>query len=538
MTFRHRLQTLLLAALLAMGLAPQPAFAQAGAKPQQPSVSVTQATTQQAYTLPADKLAKAVALSRIRNILSIVGDLWGIALLWLLLATRAAARLEGWTERLTSRRWLQGLLFFAAYFLITTVAGLPLALYGHHAERDYQISVQSWLSLFRDIGVELALTLILGTPLLLFFNWIVRRWPRRYWFGAWLATLPILVIVVFLAPYIALLFDKFEPLTEHHAELVTQLEKVVARTGTNIPPDRMYLMKASEKTNGLNAYVTGLGATKRIVVWDTTAGRIPNVEVMFIFGHETGHYVLHHIVKGLTVSAIGMFFLFWVCAGFARWLVSRYGESWDIHPEMGAKGEIAPLATRPGFVVLLFAVSLAGLIVQPASNTFSRYLEHQTDVYGQEAMHGLVPDPQRALDSASLRRARSTAKLGVEQLAARLSDRGWSVRPPLVISWESGATSSVPPALIAAIADELHVEVAKLTRRGGAHAESRLDRLRDTPRLQALLTRLARARSISEASAFALLEGSQSSFAFRGAPEDEQYLLILERFVDQFEKDN
>ncbi|HEY4267006.1 MAG TPA: hypothetical protein VGM94_02330 [Galbitalea sp.] len=151
---------------------------------------------------------------------------------------------------------------------------------------------------------------------------------------------------------------------------------------------------------------------------------------------------------------------------------------------------------------------------------------------------GLVPDAQRALDSAALRRARSAAKLGVEQLADRLSDRGWSVRPPLVISWESGATSSVPPALIAAIADELRVEVTKLTRRGSAPAESRLDKLRDTPRLQALLTRLARARSISEASAFALLEGSQSSFAFRGAPEDEQYLLILERFVDQLEKDN
>ena len=73
----------------------------------------------------------------------------------------------------------------------------------------------------------------------------------------------------------------------------------MARTGTNIPPDRMYLMKASVKTNGLNAYVSGIGATKRIVVWDTTAGRIPNDEVLFIFGHESGHYVLHHISKSI-----------------------------------------------------------------------------------------------------------------------------------------------------------------------------------------------------------------------------------------------
>ena len=92
---------------------------------------------------------------------------------------------------------------------------------------------------------------------------------------------------------------------------------MVARTGTNIPPDRMYLMKASEKTNGLNAYVSGIGATKRIVVWDTTAGRIPDDEVLFIFGHESGHYVLNHIPKGFACTVVALFFVYWGCAAFA-----------------------------------------------------------------------------------------------------------------------------------------------------------------------------------------------------------------------------
>ena len=76
----------------------------------------------------------------------------------------------------------------------------------------------------------------------------------------------------------------------------------------------MFLMNASEKTNGLNAYVNGIGATKRIVVWDTTAGRIPDDEVMFIFGHESGHYVLNHIPKVLAGSAPALFFVYWACA--------------------------------------------------------------------------------------------------------------------------------------------------------------------------------------------------------------------------------
>ena len=79
-----------------------------------------------AYTLPPDKLAKAIALSRIRNILDIAGSLWGLAVLWLLLATRAAAGIEAWAQRISQRRWLQGLLFFAA-FLVHHHAGRPAA---------------------------------------------------------------------------------------------------------------------------------------------------------------------------------------------------------------------------------------------------------------------------------------------------------------------------------------------------------------------------------------------------------------------------
>jgi STE24 endopeptidase len=169
---------------------------------------------------------------------------------------------------------------------------------------------------------------------------------------------------------------------------VDKLELVVARTGTNIPPDRMFLMLASEKTNGLNAYVNGIGATKRIVVWDTTAGRIPDDEVMFVFGHESGHYVLNHIPKMITIMIVALFFVYWACAWFSEFLVRRFGVRWGLRAD-------APLASRAGFVILIFAISLAGFVLEPANNTMSRHFEHEADVYGQEAIHGLVPDPQK-----------------------------------------------------------------------------------------------------------------------------------------------
>jgi len=378
----------------------------------EPAAQISAQSNQPAYTLPPDKLVKAIALGRIRNILGIAGSLWDLAVLWLLLATRAAAGLESWTQRISPRRWIQGLLFFAAFLLILTLADLPLDLYAHHVSLSYNISVEPWLPWLIDMSKSLGLTLVVGIPVLLLFNWIVRRWPRRYWLVCWAVAVPLIVLSTFLEPLAEPLFNQYEPLSQNHATLVADLEKVVARTGTNIPSDRMYLMKASEKSNGINAYVSGIGVTRRIVVWDTTADRIPNDEIMMVFAHESGHYVLNHIPKGLAISAVVFFFVFWICARFAAWLARRNGKKWGLNEgdcapsielsAMGGKaaplsqeGSLYPLSTRTGFVALLFVASIANFMLQPAGNAVSRHFEHQADVYGQEAIHSLVPDPQK-----------------------------------------------------------------------------------------------------------------------------------------------
>ena len=352
--------------------------------------------TPQAYKLTPEKQAKAIAISRIRNIMDIVGGLWGLAVLWLMLSTRAAAGLEGWAKRISARRWIQGLIFFATFLLITTVASMPLDWFSQWEEKNYNVSVQGWGSWLVDQGKALGLAVTIGAPVLLLFNWIVRRWPRRYWFGVWLATIPLIVFLIFISPYLAPIFNKFEPLSKNHAALVAKLETVVVRTGIDIPPERMFLMKASEKSNGLNAYVTGLGSTKRYVMWDTATDRLPDDEILFVFGHESGHYVLNHIPKLIAGTWAALFFVFLACAGFAAWLARRFGRRWGL----GEPSDQTPLASRAGFVVLLFTISVAGFLLEPVNNGFSRHFEHQADVYGQEAIHGLVPDPQKTAVSA------------------------------------------------------------------------------------------------------------------------------------------
>ena len=366
------------------------------ATPQASTLPESQANQQPAYHLSPDKLAKAVAISRIRKIMDIVNGLWGIAVLWILLATGTLARIEAWTKGLTRRRWLQGVIFFALFIVISSLASLPLAWFSQSKEKSFDVSVQTWGSWLGDQAKSLGLSLVIAIPILLVFNWIVRRWPRRYWLGIWVVTVPILVFLIFISPLLEPIFNKFEPLETHHAALVAELEKVVARTGIDIPPNRMYLMKASEKYNGINAYVTGVGATKRYVMWDTATDRLPDDEVLFVFGHESGHYVLKHIPKLIIGMSVGLFFVYWACAALSAGLARRFGTGW----KLGGLATDNPLASRTGFVVLLFAVSIAGFFLEPVQNTFSRHFEHQADVYGQEAIHGIVADPQRTAVSA------------------------------------------------------------------------------------------------------------------------------------------
>jgi Zn-dependent protease with chaperone function len=401
MKFACRKLPLFCFAILLASLAPS--FCLAQAAPSQPAPASTTASSApsqpanaQAYSLPPDKLAKAITLNRIRLILDIGDSLWGLAVLWLLLATGWAARLAGRAERLLGRRWLQGLLFFAVFLLVTSLASLPLDAIGHTVSRHYGISVQGWGSWLGDLAKGLGLTLLFGMPILLLFNWLVRKYQRSYWVRIWLFTLPLILLSVFASPLLDPIFNKFEPLTKSHPALVAKLETVVARTGTRIAPERMFLMKASAKSNGLNAYVTGIGATKRFVMWDTATDRLPDDEVLFIFGHESGHYVLNHIPQELFGMAAGLFFVFWGSAAFAGWLTRRFGTRW----QLGSQDGTAPLATRQGFLVLILALSIASFVLQPVGNTFSRHFEHEADVYGQEAIHGLVADPQKTTVSA------------------------------------------------------------------------------------------------------------------------------------------
>src|SRR5580704_16595388 len=282
-----------------------------GPRSQQPNAPESPKTEQ--YTLSQDRYAKAVAYSRARYILYFVSYVAGVLVLVLLLSLGVVAKFRDFAERVTGNRWLQGLVFVPLLIATLDLCDLPIHLYGHTLSLRYEQSVQGWGSWFWDwskselLGVGFAIVLV-------FLLFAVMRWsPRRWWFFFWLAALPILLFVLFISPwFIDPLFNTFQPLAAKYPTLAAEMEKVVQRASLDIPEDRMFLMEASKKTNDVNAYVTGLGASKRVVVWDTTIQKLRTYETLFVFGHEVGHYVLHHIRNGFLFFAAMLFVVLYI----------------------------------------------------------------------------------------------------------------------------------------------------------------------------------------------------------------------------------
>jgi Zn-dependent protease with chaperone function len=213
----------------------------------------------------------------------------------------------------------------------------------------------------------------------------MRKSPRRWWLYFWLAALPLMFFFFFISPwFIDPLFNHFEPLNAEHPQMVTSIAELTQRAGVPIPPDRMFLMKASEKTNAINAYVTGLGASKRVVVWDTTIDKTTGDEALFIVGHELGHYVLGHVRNGFLFFAVGLLLALYVVFRALHWSLHRWAADWKIYgPE-----DWASLA------VILLILQILTFVSSPVASGFSRMQEHAADVYGLEIIHGVVPNSE------------------------------------------------------------------------------------------------------------------------------------------------
>jgi STE24 endopeptidase len=290
----------------------------------------------------------------------------------LLLFTRGSARLRSIAVRL-GHRWYWSLVLYALLFTIATaLLSLPFAYYeGFVRQHAYGLSNQSlekwagdWLK-----GVALSavgLALVLWIPYLM-----LRRSPRRWWLYAGLATLPIATFVLVIAPvWVDPLFNEFGPL--RHRVLEQRILRLADRAG--IPDSRVYQVNKSVDTKVVNAYVTGLGATKRIVLWDTLLEELEPAQIEFVVAHEMGHFILQHtasLILAATVLATTSFLIIHRMAGR---LIARYA------PRFG----FDRLSDFASFPLLLLLGTTVSLVATPLGLALSRHQEREADRFALE----------------------------------------------------------------------------------------------------------------------------------------------------------
>jgi STE24 endopeptidase len=335
------------------------------------------------YTLPRDRYQKAHNLARIHFRFALISFVYGLVVLWLVLRWKLAAQYRTWAENKSSKRILQALVFSPLLILTIDILELPSDVYEQWVSRSYGLSVQGWSSWLWDWTKGELISIIIAIILIWVLYAVIRKSPRRWWLYFWLVSMPIGLLLFFLQPLIiAPLFYKFEPLQQKDPALTASLEQMVQRAGEDIPPERMFWMRASEKTTALDAYVTGFGASKRIVVFDTTIAKMSTPQIVYVAGHETGHYVLRHIPKLLAFGAASLFVFFYLGYRCIGWVLARSGAKW------GIRG-LDDWASLPALLLLL---SIFSFLANPIASAFTRHYEHQADQYGLEVTHGLTPD--------------------------------------------------------------------------------------------------------------------------------------------------
>jgi STE24 endopeptidase len=248
---------------------------------------------------------------------------------------------------------------------------LPLSYYSDYVRpHQYGLSIQELSRWFTTVLKEFLITLIVGVICVVVIYYLIKKSPKRWWLYTSLLTLPFIVLSILITPlWIEPLFNKFGPMKNKALE--AQIVHLADRAG--ISDSRVFEVEKSQDTSTVNAYVTGFGSTKRIVLWDTIIDKLEPDELLFVMGHEMGHYVLHHIEK-LIVYQFALSFLLFLFLNSASFFIRKYKK--QLHVK-----SLVDIASLP---LLLLMAHLFFLATDPISNAYSRHFEHEADRFGLE----------------------------------------------------------------------------------------------------------------------------------------------------------
>jgi STE24 endopeptidase len=315
--------------------------------------------------VPAGVVTRGRALHAALRPSSYGSLLLGLAVPLVLGLTPAGARIVGWVGQPFGGHWMgEALVGGLALLLLLWLVSLPFGAWRHTVLRGYGLSTQDWGGWAADVVKSWAVGTVIGAVVLGGFYTLTHVAPRWWWaFGA-VGAAALVVLLSFVFPVLVEpVFNRFTPMPA--GPLREELLTMAARDG--LPVRDVLVADASRRTTGLNAYVSGLGATRRVVVYDTLLREAPPDEVRSVVAHELGHAKDRDTARGALLGAIGA-----AVSVVGLYLLGQ----WDalLH-RAGVESIGSPRAL--GLVLAAFAV--AGLVSSPLQNLVSRRVEARAD---------------------------------------------------------------------------------------------------------------------------------------------------------------
>ncbi len=289
---------------------------------------------------------------------------------------------DAWSKVFATGSIAHGTALLLSIVFVQALIGLPLAVYRTFGiEARFGFNRMTLRLFIADLLRHAVVGLVLGVPLLLAVLWLMGEMGTYWWFYVWLVWAAYSAALVMIYPALIMpLFNKFTPITE--GELAGRVARLLDRTG--FKSSGLYLMDGSKRSSHGNAFFTGFGAAKRIVLFDTLVSRLQPPEVEAVLAHELGHYRLHHIAKQMVLSAVISLAVLAVLGQIIDrdWFYAGLGVTTPSHA--------AALA--------LFMMVLPEFLyfVQPLTSRYSRRREYEADAYAvshanaQELVRALV----------------------------------------------------------------------------------------------------------------------------------------------------
>jgi STE24 endopeptidase len=314
--------------------------------------------------------------NRIRRWLGITDFIVGFALLVGLLATGWNGTLRDFALRVAFQNYTLAVAADVLMLLaLAKLLGAGLDYYGFRLEHRFHLSNQRLRAWVLDQAKEFLVGLIFMVVIVEVLYFMLREFPQHWWLLTWAIFMGLFVLLAQLAPVILFpIFYKFEPL--QNEELKQRLVRLGERAGTRVRG--VYKWNLSEKSKKANAALTGLGATRRIILADTLLDNYSADEIEAVLAHELGHHVHKHILKGIAAQAVTTLLGFWAANWALHYAVDR----------LHMFDELFDFANLPLFVLVVTVLSLLAL---PALNAFSRFNERQADRYAFESIASVDP---------------------------------------------------------------------------------------------------------------------------------------------------